>query len=644
MAYQLLRTDVGNTDCWGTGYNCGRYTFVCDVYYEQSISGNYTKLKFVPVMRSVSNYRTQSNGWKVGYNKNKPQFDRMFSHDLTAHSYAEILWHEVTVYHNADGTASHSYWIEMWNSTTGGSGVLRAGNVGTSGNKITFTLPTIPRQSNFVSIPDATMSVSNPIIIDRVVSGFTYTVIAYFGNDHQFIYDRQPLSSTSLSWTPKKDFARQIPNGTFGDGAMLIQTYNGTTLIGEHSIRFMLHVWNGSDCYPSFTSLTLTGVNTWNGYYVKGKSSVNATINGATTPYGATVRSYKILGQGLNATTSSATSSVLNTTGTNTYTATITDSRGRSVSGTASITVQDYYSPQISSVRAYRTNSDGKANPQGNYVRLEWTFNHCNIANANLNARQFSIFVREKGASGWAAITVQTNYSTTAYNAQEATTKGVYDTTKSYEFLIRTHDSFTSAESIISVSTASCLLDIEEKGLGVGKFHEQGILDVSGDIYINGYGMKCDSNGDLKFGDNSVAVTKSVSFTPYLFSNSQISANWTITNSEGAATYLGDLVYAQGRVIAIHYGEPNPNAEVAIGGLPELNIWGHPPVNFCFVGGLTTALDNQTYAIRGFVEPNTSYIRLTFDYRQNATWQYLRSTHMLNGAIDIAFGILYKWR
>jgi hypothetical protein len=138
--------------------------------------------------------------------------------------------------------------------------------------------------------------------------------------------------------------------------------------------------------------------------------------------------------------------------------------------------------------------------------------------------------------------------------------------------------------------------------------------------------------------------TRTVNFTPYLFSNSQTSANWTQTSAVGKATYFGDLIYVQGRVIAVHDATPNGNAEVAIGGLPELNIWNYPPVNFGWVSGLTTALNSYTYAIRGYVEAGTSYIRLCFDYRQDASWQFLRSTHIKNGNIDVCFSVLYRWR
>ena len=184
----------------------------------------------------------------------------------------------------------------------------------------------------------------------------------------------------------------------------------------------------------------------------------------------------------------------------------------------------------------------------------------------------------------------------------------------------------------------------EKDGVGIGKFHTQGALDVGGDIYINGYSMKCDANGKLWFNNNLVAVTESVSFSPFLFSNSQPSAYWTMLDSWGTATYFGNLIFAQGYVKANHNGSPNGNAEVAIGGLPELNVAGYTPISIGFMSGLTTNLNNQTYAPRGYIEWGASYIRLCFEYRAVEGWQYLKSTHIRNGEIYISFSVLYRWR
>ena len=127
------------------------------------------------------------------------------------------------------------------------------------------------------------------------------------------------------------------------------------------------------------------------------------------------------------------------------------------------------------------------------------------------------------------------------------------------------------------------------------------------------------------------------------FSNAQIGANWT-TTSTGVATYLGDLIYVQGRLVAQHDGSPNPNAEVCIAGLPEPNVWEYPAISIGFFAGGTTNLNNYVGAIRGYIEHRGAFIRMTFDYRYDGNWQYLKSLHLRNGEIDISFTAVYRWR
>jgi hypothetical protein len=139
-------------------------------------------------------------------------------------------------------------------------------------------------------------------------------------------------------------------------------------------------------------------------------------------------------------------------------------------------------------------------------------------------------------------------------------------------------------------------------------------------------------------------VTRQVSFSPYFFSLTQPSAYWTILDSWGSATYLGDLIFVQGGIKANHDGSPNGDAEIAIGGLPETNKWNYAPISISFMSGLTNNLNSQTYATRGYVEWSHAYIRLCFEYRAVEGWQMLRSAHVRNGEIYMCFSVLYKWR
>ena len=119
-----------------------------------------------------------------------------------------------------------------------------------------------------------------------------------------------------------------------------------------------------SSVKPTISSLTASRVDgdvpsVWS-IYVQSKSKATLTINGAAGSYGSTIKSYSISGGGYSGTVSTLTTGFLNSSGTITFTATVTDSRGRtSAAATVSITVVAYSVPSFSSYNSQRCNSGG---------------------------------------------------------------------------------------------------------------------------------------------------------------------------------------------------------------------------------------------------------------------------------------------
>ena len=589
-----------------------------------------------------------------------------------------------TVTHNADGTKTVTLNIGFETSHTKGSNnnlntyVVKSGTI-----SATITLPTIPRASSFSFSGDLTMGASKTFKINSASSSFTHTFHYGFGSVSGDI----TVNGDSASWTPSRDLGHQIPYSTGGVGTFTLKTYSDGTHIGTTTQTFTL--WVAGDMYPSFSSLQLTGNNlSSNGSYVQTISSVTATIIGETTSYGSPIASHTITGHGLNVSAVTGTSSVLDISGNITYTAKITDSRGRSATKTATIYVVPYQKPSVAITNMYRCDVNGNPQNEGTYVAF-----YADYSTASLSTlyREYTIkYQKTTELAVWGVFVEGAWLSNTSGTIIHIIPN--MSVTNAYNISITVADNYGSATATNRVGVASCLMNIEKDGVGIGKFHTQGTLDVGGEMYIDGSLKMTNLNSTANFGmgitlrndtqhqyDTSIECTsdypfhvwtanasvpseltitddgrllfngtdlytRTVSFTPYLFSNSQISANWTQTSAVGRATYFGDLIFAQGMVTATHDGTPNGNAEVAIGGLPEMNIWNYPPVNFSFIQGLTTNLNSQTYAIRGYVEGSTSYIRLCFDYRQIAGWQYLKSTHMKNGEIQICFSVLYRWR
>ena len=265
----------------------------------------------------------------------------------------------LTIAHNSDGTKSFNLSCE--------AGVYTyAVSVSASG---THTLNTIPRASS-VTATSVNMGSATTITISRASSSFTHTLTYAFGNSTGTITTK--TTSTSVSWTPTLTLANQIPSTTSGTCTITCDTYNGSSKIGTKTCTLTLTV--PSSVKPTISSLTATRVDgsvpaAW-GIYVQSKSKATLTINGAAGIYGSTIKSYSISGGGYSGTQSSLTTGFLNSSGTITFTATVTDSRGRtSAAATVSISVIAYSPPSFSSYNSQRCNSGGTLTDDGTYIK-----------------------------------------------------------------------------------------------------------------------------------------------------------------------------------------------------------------------------------------------------------------------------------
>ncbi|NBJ64226.1 pilus assembly protein [bacterium c-19] len=359
--------------------------------------------------------------------------------------------------HNADGTKSFKLSCE--------AGVYSyAVNVSASG---THTLNTIPRASS-VSATSVNMGSATTISISRASSSFTHTLSYTFGSAKGTIITK--TASTSVSWTPALTLANQIPSTTSGTCTITCDTYNGSTKIGTKTCTLTLTV--PASVKPTISSLTASRIDgdvpsTW-GIYVQSKSKATLTINGAAGSYGSTIKSYSISGGGYSGTASTLTTGFLNSSGTITFTATVTDSRGRtSAAATVSITVVTYSVPSFSSYNSQRCNSSGTISDDGTYIKATVSYSFASCISKNTVTR--STYYRVAGTSTW------TNASA-SFNSGTAFTfgSGKISTETSYEVKYELTDAFTTISITDIVSTASVVMDFKSggKGVAIGKVSE----------------------------------------------------------------------------------------------------------------------------------------------------------------------------
>ena len=245
-----------------------------------------------------------------------------------------------------------------------------------------------------------------------------------------------------------------------------------------------------SSVKPTITSLTAARVDgtvptSWE-IYVQSKSKATLTINGAAGAYGSTISSYSITGGGYSSTASSFTTGFLNTSGTITFTASVTDSRGRvSANATVTISVVAYSAPSFSKYISQRCNSAGTASDSGTYVKSTVNFSYASCSSKNTITT--ATYYRKTTETSW------TNASKTFTSGTAFTFGGGnISAESSYEVKFKLTDAFTSIEVTDTLSTASVVMDFKSGGLGVavGKVAETDqCFEVSDAWDVKVYGM-----------------------------------------------------------------------------------------------------------------------------------------------------------
>lgn len=353
-----------------------------------------------------------------------------------------------TVNHNADGTKTISLkgFFDSLGLTSKLDDLTVSGNV---------TLKTIPRASSF-SLSASTVtagSTSMTVNIDRASSSFTHTVRWKLGSHTKSITG----VGSSASYTIPESWLDAIPNSTSGTGTVTVTTYNGDTKIGSTSKNFTVKA--ASDVVPSFTGITFTRIDgdvpaDW-GIYVRTKSKVTVKITGAAGVYGSTIKSYSISGGGYSGTAASLTTGFLNTAGTVTFTAKITDSRGRTATKTASITVTDYAPPVLSSVAGFRCDSAGTEQDDGNYISLTANFSGSVLDGKNPVTGEYRYKAEGGDWSGFSPLV----------SGEPAVFAATGDAT--FTVQVQVSDTFSSFTQDIVVNSIRFIMDFKAGGDGI---------------------------------------------------------------------------------------------------------------------------------------------------------------------------------
>ena len=450
-----------------------RYILTCEWTSTPNTSANTSSIT-AKVYLNGNGYTTSSSYWSciingttVTSNKNASIGGRTLLGTRT--------W---TVNHNDDGTASVGISFSYSNGlNSSGTYTTKTGS-----GSATVRLDTIARGSSIsLSRSSATIgSDSITVNITRNSSAYKHKVKLILGDTTYLLAENV---DTSYTFTPSMSYCNKITTATSGTATVKVETLTGTngSWIAETTKTLTLNV--PSNVVPS-VGISVVANNQTNGVSVAGKTTFTVKPVNANGSYGSTITSYSITGGNLNSVSpNGAITDTLNA-GDYTFVVKVTDSRGRTAEASKVETVHAYSSPTISA-RAFRCNKDGTESSSGVYIAVNFSWEITNLANNNSNAKQYFIQYKTSSASSYTTSVDWTNLSSYSGSMTKVLSQ-TFSTTSSYNVQLKVKDSFGTTTSTLSVSTISALLNIERNGVGVGKIHENGALDVAGTIYMNG--------------------------------------------------------------------------------------------------------------------------------------------------------------
>ena len=385
-----------------------------------------------------------------------------------------------TINHNADGSKSIGISGAFAMAVT-----LQGTYYGSRSVSLTANLDTIPRATTPRIPGNFNLGDTVTITLPRASGNFTHNLSVDF---HEGAW--VPIASgvgTSYKWTVPKTFANKIIGALQGNGRLRCDTLSGgSTIGGAVVVPFTAHIPGGAEYQPTVSNVAISeavsGLSDKFGGYVQGKSrlKIQTTAAGA---YGSVITNYKTTVLGIRYTGNPVTTGTITSSGTVAVQTVATDSRGRTASRTANITVLPYSPPVISEFSVTRADSAGKEDEsEGTYIRAKIKFNVSPVNDKN--TKSYTLKYKKQSAYAWTTLTSGSVYS---YNGTYVSTSGVLGLDDAYDVALTVADYFTSATSSYKVGSAFTLLDFnaDGKSMSVGMVSAgNATLEVAKDLLI----------------------------------------------------------------------------------------------------------------------------------------------------------------
>ena len=378
---------------------------------------------------------------------------------LSANGWVQLVSGGFWAPHNADGTGSAtvgSYYSSGYGNMPYGEFTLTLTKIARASQP---SINTYPGNS-----PDITAGTACTIHMNKQAN-FTHTVKYSFGKKSGTIATGVV---DNCSWTPPTSLLDQITTATVGYGGIMVETYSGSTKIGEtKTCNFNLHIPSGSE--PTVGAITLNeqhlGVKKKHGLATVQTISKKLISVPVSAKYSASIKTVSCDGVTLTNNNGTFTGYISNKSN-GTYTVTATDSRGLQSSNTVTQPFYEYAKPFITATlkRKSETSAEGTLSVSGSYSTI---------------------------LSNTVTMTIQRNDASSASTVKPTLDSGKITFSKDYtdlnyvqSFTIKVKATDGFGESV----EATAVLGVGQYALWMGKYNVKvgGKLNVGSDLTVGG--------------------------------------------------------------------------------------------------------------------------------------------------------------
>ena len=336
---------------------------------------------------------------------------------------AQTKTYNVSLTLSATVPTRSGYIFQGWATSSTGTATYRTGtnhdqNIYYTTNE-SKTLYAIWKAANSTlsSVDNTNIGSSGTASWNKIDNSYTYKLVITYSNAPAVTVN-VAANNSSTSFSIPTTWYAYLPNSTSATATATLTTYSGSTALGTSTKTFTVSV--ASSIKPSISAFTAaprssnTTVSGWN-VYVQGYSYVylSATASAGT---GASIVSYAFSGAGVSqtGTGTTANSTVIDSSGSKTYTLVVTDSRGRTASSTVSANFLAYSNPVVSSLTSYRSNSSGaQASIDGTYIHSTAVYSYSAVGSNSLTVKkiEYKLHTASSWTTGVSSATSGTGYT-----------------------------------------------------------------------------------------------------------------------------------------------------------------------------------------------------------------------------------------